>query len=251
VDGKTYLYTASAMEHGISTWAVASNGNLRTMHDMSNADGLWIATPTAITSADIGGRTFLVLARAGTDSLTVLRADVDGILSIVDHLLNTRDTRFGDVAALEVVSHRGQTFVIAGGGDDGITVLQLLPDGQLVNRATIANSTSMTLDNVSAIAARGNGDSLDIFVTSSSETGVTRLRYDVGSAEQTLIALAKGGTLRGDGGSNVMTGGAGADIFVLAADGQRDTIRDFTLGTDRLDLSAWPMVRAKSQLDLF
>jgi hypothetical protein len=93
----------------------------------------------------------------------------DGSLTIVDHLLDPRDTHFGDASALEVVAHRGQTSAIAGGGDDGIRVLQMMPNGQLVTRATLADSITMSLEDVSAITARGNGDVLDIFVCSSTE----------------------------------------------------------------------------------
>lgn len=57
----------------------------------------------------------------------------------------------------------------------GITVLQMMPDGQLITRATIADSTTMNLDNISA---RGNGNTLDIFV-SSSGNWITRLAHNV------------------------------------------------------------------------
>ena len=260
VGGTTYIYTASATEHGISSWSVARNGTLTAAQDMGNPDGLWISAPTAPASVALGGQTFLVLAAAGTDSLTVVRTRPDGSLQIVDHLLDARETRFGGVAALEVVSHNGAVYVIAGGTDDGITVLQMLPDGQLVTRATIADTTGMTLDNVSAIAATGSGDGLDIFVSSSSEDGITRLRYDAGPAGQTLVAAA-GQTLIGttgtdvligsigddrlnggqgddilrDGGDiDVMAGGAGANTFVFAEG--RDRITDFDINLDCLSL---------------
>mgnify|MGYP003115624141 FL=1 len=227
-----------------------------------NADGLWVSNPTA-------------LASAGTDSLSVLRVEADGSLTIVDHLLDTRDTRFGSVTALEVVTHNGTVYVIAGGGDDGITVLQMLPDGQLVTRATIADTTDMTLDNVSAITARGNGNVLDIFVTSASEDGITRLRYDIGAGRNVVTAQAAGSTLMGTAGGDILTGqggndrlvggsgddilrdgagvdvmlgGAGADIFFLSNDGQRDVIQDFELGVACIDLSGWDFLRARDQL---
>lgn len=50
-------------------------------------------------------------------------------------------------------------------------------------------------------------------------------------------------TLRGGDGRDTLTGGAGADMFAFATvaeiglGGQRDTISDFTPGTDRIDLS--------------
>ncbi|SEN47757.1 type I secretion C-terminal target domain (VC_A0849 subclass) [Loktanella fryxellensis] len=277
VGGQTWLYAASGTEHGITSYRVAANGALTAVQATGNPDGLWIASPTALEGVRLAGRDHLVLASAGTHSLTVLRPEADGTLTIVDHLLDTRDTRFGGVAALAVVEHAGTVHVIAGGADDGITVLQLLPDGQLVTRATLADGRDTTLANVSAIAALGRGDGLDIFVASSSEHGLTRLRYDMGPAGQTLVAAAAGQTLSGTaggdvviggvgpdrlaggagddilrdgGGSDTLTGGTGADIFVLASDGVRDTITDFQVGVDRIDLSAWPMLRSRDQLTL-
>jgi Ca2+-binding RTX toxin-like protein len=275
--GTTYLYTASASENGVSAWSIANNGSLRHVAGMGNDDGLWVSNPTALVSAITGGRSFLVLASAGTDSLSVLRVESDGSLTIVDHLLDTRDTRFGDVTALEVVTHRSQTFVIAGGGDDGITVLQMMPNGQLVTRATLADSVTMSLEDVSAITARGNGDVLDIFVSSSTENGITHLAYDIGPQGLTLTATSNGGTLqdsngsdlitglngndrlnggsgddiiRDGGGVDIMAGRAGAYTFVMAADGTADTIWDFNPDEDRIDLSAWPFLRSTAQLTM-
>lgn len=44
--------------------------------------------------------------------------------------------------------------------------------------------------------------------------------------------------LRGQGGHDTLTGGAGADVFVFDGKGE-DKITDFTLGEDKLQLSAW------------
>jgi Ca2+-binding RTX toxin-like protein len=49
---------------------------------------------------------------------------------------------------------------------------------------------------------------------------------------------------------DIMAGGAGADIFVMAADGTADTIWDFNPDEDRIDLSAWPFLRSTAQLTM-
>jgi len=48
----------------------------------------------------------------------------------------------------------------------------------------------------------------------------------------------------------VMSGGAGADTFVLAADGARDTITDFSPGVDHIDLSGWGLLHSPEQLTM-
>ncbi len=223
------------------------------------------------------GVSYLVLAAAGSSSLTVIEVGAQGDLTIRDHLLDTLHTRFGGVAALDIVTEGGRSYVIAGGADDGISIFALLPGGQLVALAHIEDTTAIGLDNVSAIAARGRADRLDIFVASSSEPGITQLQFDITATGITTTATLAGGLLAGtqgddillggvgddvilggagndilrDGaGSDVLTGGAGRDVFILSADGERDTITDFTLGEDRLDLSLWPMLRDISQLTM-
>jgi Ca2+-binding RTX toxin-like protein len=144
-----------------------------------------------------------------------------------------------------------------------------------VHRATIEDTTDFGLDNVSALAAWDRVGGIDIFVASSSEPGVTQLAFDTGVVGVDLTATLAGGPLIGtegndilqghdgddvisggegddilrDGaGADIMSGGSGADVFILSADGSTDTITDFTVGEDSIDLSLWPMLRDISQL---
>lgn len=277
VNGTDFLFSASSTEHGISTWAVAATGNLTNTSDLGNDEGLWISAPTALEAVTIGGNTYLILGSAGTSSLSVMRVETDGSLTITEHLLDTRDTRFGGVTSIETIAHNGQTYVIAGGADDGLSVFVMLPSGQLVARAHIADTDDMALDNISAIAAQGRGNGIDIFVASSSETGISQLHFDTGPAGSTKTASNAGGALTGAGGadlllggagddiitagagddiiqdgrgSDTMSGGSGADIFTLMFDGEVDTITDFQVGIDQIDLGGWPMVRDLSQLTM-
>ena len=274
-NGQDYIYSASGTEHGLTIWTVAGNGILAEGPSLGMHEGLWIAAPTALATAKVAGKDYLVVGSAGSHSLSIIQVRNDGSLVVRDHLLDTLDTRFGGVQAVTVIDHRNQTYVISGGADDGISVHVLIPGGQLVALDVIADTTAMALDNISAITARVRGGDIDIFVASSSENGITKLKLETGAAGVTLTAGDGGQTLSGgagrdvliggagndrilgggsidiirDGaGSDTMTGGNGADIFVLAFDNAPDTITDFTVGQDRLDLSGWPMVRAKSQL---
>lgn len=45
-------------------------------------------------------------------------------------------------------------------------------------------------------------------------------------------------TLWGGGGDDILTGGAGADVFGFVSGNDSDTVTDFTVGEDRLDISA-------------
>jgi serralysin len=272
-----HVFTVTETGENLTIWDQTGTGTLVQRGQFGAAQSLWISTPTALQLAEVDGITYLVLAAAGSSSLSVMEITAAGGLLMRDHLLDTLETRFGGVTALDIVTDAGRSYVIAGGADDGISVFVLLPGGQLVALAHLADTTAIGLDNISAIAARARAGGLDIYVASSSEAGITQLRLDPGPVGMTLHAPVTGGVLNGgagndillggpgddvilggagddiirDGaGSDVMTGGAGANLFILSQDGALDIITDFKPGIDRLDLSAWPMLRDISQLTM-
>jgi Ca2+-binding RTX toxin-like protein len=275
IEGQTFLLSISAQHNGITSRAVDDDGTLSGTKSIDAEDNLWIDAPTALAVAEMNGITYAVIASANTDSLSVVEIDPTGGMVVRDHLMDNRDTRFGGVTSLEIIESDGKTYVIAGGADDGISVLILLEGGLLQHRASIEDTEDHSLDNVSALTAMQRGNGLDVYVASSSEAGVTQLRFDTGPVGITATATATGGTLNGTSGFDIiqghngndvlnagagsdilrdgagtdsLTGGAGVDVFILSVDGESDTITDFTVGEDRLDLSLWPMLRDISQL---
>ncbi len=277
IDGDAFLLTVSGADNTLSSWVIGPSGALTEADSIDADDNLWISAPTAMVTATVGGTTYVVLGAAGSDSLSVMEIGANGSMIVRDHVLDTLGTRFGGMTSLDVVTSGNKTYVIAGGADDGVSVFVLLGGGLLVPRAHIEDTVDMGLDNVSALSSQARSDGLDIFVASSSEVGVTQLRYDTGTSGVTVTATLAGGILAGtasgdvlqghsgvdvimagdgadilrDGdGSDTLNGGAGADLFIMTSDDVTDTITDFTLGEDKIDLSLWPMLRDISQLTM-
>ncbi|MFT4151060.1 MAG: M10 family metallopeptidase C-terminal domain-containing protein [Paracoccaceae bacterium] len=277
MDGGHYLFTACALGNGITSWRIDASGGLTEVANLGAESGLWIAQPAAMATVQMDGTTWLVIGASGSSTLTVARVDPTGRMTVTDHVMDDLNTRFGTLSAMATVSHQGQVYVLAGGADDGITLFRLLPDGRLLALSTLEDTGGMGLENVSAIVARSTTGGIEIFVASGSEAGITRLFVPTSTAtELAAAATAASGTpvlgtngddiltgtaaaehLNGgagddvliDGaGSDTMHGGDGADYFVLSADGEVDRILDFVLGQDRIDLTAWGMLRDISQL---
>ena len=55
-------------------------------------------------------------------------------------------------------------------------------------------------------------------------------------------------TIEGTSADNRLTGGAGADTFVFGSDHGRDTITDFTIGEDKIDLSAFTSITSSRDI---
>ncbi len=273
--GATFIASASAAENGITLWRVEPSGTLLEQASMAPGNGFWADAPADIEWITIGSRSFLVVAGSNSSSLSVIEAFSDGSFMVRDHVIDDQNTRFANATEIATVSHGGRDYVFVSGSDDGISAFYLSGDGQLIEVGTIQDTQASGLANISALAAQSDGDGIDVFATSSIEIGVTRLRLHTGNAGLILASASLGETLTGsadadtikggtgsdeifgldghdilfDGaGSDTMSGGAGRDIFVLSSDDGFDHISDFTLGEDKIDLSAWAGLRSLNQL---
>lgn len=273
--GKKFLFTASGTEPGVQSHSFGTNGALRYI-DREGPAGKWgFNAPNVLESAQIGNKAYLIMGAGESGTLTVFSVSAKGMLTPVDHLIDTRDTRFDGIQALTKFETAGRVFLVAGGSDDGITLLQLLPNGHLSVIVTLADDWDTTLDNVSSIQVAFLRGQWTVLVGSASEHGFTTFALDLGD----LGAVIQGtelnniltGTLQdndiyGNGGDDAldggdgndrlsdgtgidrMTGGPGADVFDFADDGAPDTILDFELGIDRIDLSSFALIYHVSEL---
>ncbi len=273
--GNTFLLVASDSDDALISYAIAPNGVPTEVDRVWAAEGVGIATPTAVVAATVDGHAYAVLAAAGTGTLTVAEVMADGTLAVTDHVMDDLGTRFQGVSVLETITIDDRTYLVAAGSDDGITLLQILPGGRLLDMGSLADGTGTTLNNVSAVALAEVGGDLQIMVTSGVEAGLTWLKVDLGTAGQSLrgtsgVETLTGGAgddllnggggndrLSGSGGQDILMdgsgvdtliGGAGNDMFVLAADAEADTITDFDSRYDTIDLSGWAMLRSTGQL---
>lgn len=274
VGGQGYLLAADAGTQAVSTFRIGPSGVLESTDMLGAAEGLGIARPTALATLTAHGTTWAVLASAGSSSLSVMRLGSDGRLEATDHLVDSGATRFAAVQALELVQVGDHVLVIAGGGDGGLSLFTLLPEGRLVHLQSLAQEPGRGLDNITSIRAAQVGGELQIFVASQGEAGLSQFALplagfgDVIRGDGNLQGgqgadLILGGTgapqLTGGAGDDVLvsgagggtlTGGAGRDIFVLRPTGGTLYITDFEPGRDQLDFSLFPMLRSPGQIAL-
>lgn len=260
---------------GVTSYRISTtSGALTVLDSLGAADGLGMATPTAMRTVAAHHASWVIMGSAGSNSLSVMQVSANGQLSATDHLLDTRATRFGAVQAIEVVKTEGHVFVLAGGGDDGISLFTLLPDGRLVHLQSLAHATGRGLADVTALTAARVGDAIQVFVASGSEAGLSQFEISLdtlgkvirgtggdqltgSAADDLIVAGAAYGKLKGRGGDDtlvsgpagsVLTGGDGADLFVLRPTTGQLRLTDFEPGLDTLDLTGFPMLRSPAQL---
>ena len=274
IDGRTFFFTASGFDDGVTSWWMGRYGNVKERDSDGPTGNLWVDAPTDLSTAEIDGKLFLVLAASGSNSLSVLRVNPWGGLFVEDHEIDDLNTRFENVEAVETVVINDRAFVIAGGSDDGLSLFELTADGTLHHLASVADEHDTTLTDVKEITAIADGQDIVVFV-SGSDAGITQFTIDLGNvgqaitgndnnntlsgtgADDVLLGFDGADTLNGQGGDDrlidgagvdTMEGGSGADTFSFVPDGRLDTITDFQVGVDKIDLSAFNMLYSIDQL---
>ena len=267
------LLAASRGEPALTSYRIGPDGTLTRLAGLGTDSGVGFAGVTALAEARIGGQSYVIVAASDSNSLSVLRLEPDGALVPVDHVIDGLGSRFATTTVLEVVEMGDRIFVVAAGGDDGLSLFTLLPDGRLILMASLADTTTTMLDNVSAVAVMADGDRLRIFVASGVDVGITEIAVDIPQPGPTRIGGA--GVISGTGGADLLVagptttelsggagddmlvsaglaptlrGGTGADTFVLSPVAATVQIVDFQPGVDVLDLTSFPMLRSLAQV---
>lgn len=213
--------------------------------------GLGIAAPTALELIETDLGHWAVLAAAGSSSLSVMAVTPDGGVLPTDNVIDTRGTRFDDVQALASARWGDEVLLVAGGGDHGLTLFRLSPDGRLVWLDTLEHQIADGLYNISALSALVVDQTLVVTAGSQRDPGLANVTVslaDLGISGHVATGGAGHDLLIASSGNTVLTGGAGADIFALRLQDAPVEITDFQVGIDRLDLSDWPMLRSVDQL---
>jgi serralysin len=271
--GQDYLLTLSALENGLTSYAVGPHGRATLIDSLGNHDNLAVSGAAALQVMQVAGVTYAVIASTGSSSVSVVRVNDMGCLFLTDHMVDDLSTRFARTAVLDSFTAMDRSFVVTAGTDAGVTVLELLPGGQLQHMTTGVFETGAGMEAVTGLEVAVNGTTVSIFVTDATTTRLQQIDLSIanlggvitsqagtatGTAQDDLIwGRAGAETLLGGagddfiyagGGADVMVGGSGADVFVMGDGTAR--ITDYAQHSDRIDLSAWGHVYTAAALTI-
>lgn len=259
-----FVIAGSDTENGISSYRIEVDGQATLIDTIGTKDGLWLDGLDSVTAITAHGIDYVVVGAVNSSSLSLVRVNPIGVLFIAETINDALGTRFHRVDAVTTFSVGDRGFVVAGGGDDGLSLLEILPDHRLFHHGVMVNQAGGALADITALAVT---DFLtEVQVIAAGQPGLTLATIDKtqiaapqmgggaadvlngGTGDDLLWGAAGNDTLHGGAGDDVLvgglgadrlTGGAGADVFVLADEGLRDVITDFALGIDRIDISDW------------
>jgi Ca2+-binding RTX toxin-like protein len=253
------LLVGSANEYGISSYDT-STSTPTAITSFGSDDGIGIMAPTAISTVQSGDTNYAILASAGgsSGSLSVFSIGLDGRLIPTDHVMDTLDSRFGAVRDIAVAQWGNGALVVAGGGDDGLTVMALMSNGRLVHLASFEDTQTLALSGVTSLKLVIDGSNATFFAATQGDAGFSSMSIDLSnvgtwdiSTGGLFFGTASDDILMTDTQATTLDGGAGHDIFVIAKEGDAThKVRNFDPDQDRLNLSDWSFLYDADDLDI-
>ena len=231
VGTKTFLFTASSVDNGISVFNVAANGNLTNVDNVADDATLNLDRADAVTTVKIAGITYLFASAFGDDGFSTFVVAADGTLINIDNVNEDDNPDFELVDANGLTTAKiGKSFFlfVAGRQDDGVSVFKIKAAGLTIN------------------GSAGN-DTIDALNSAPGQALASALADTIFGNAGTDTINGLGGNDRIDGGADrdFYTGAKGADrfVFALATDtavgANRDVIKDFHHNQhDRINLAA-------------
>src|SRR5690349_1788546 len=98
VGGTTYVFTAGAVDNGISVFALGLDGSLTNVSNVTDSGGLNLVGVSGLSTITSNGNTYLIAAGAGDNGLSVFRVGTNGALTNVDNVGDGGTLNLGGVS---------------------------------------------------------------------------------------------------------------------------------------------------------
>jgi len=276
VDGREFLIAASYDENGLSCFE-RQGDQIVLIDSIGSKDGIWVSGLTALETAEVAGEVFIVAASANANAIATVRLNAQGVFFPTDQDWDTRDSRFAGVSELATFEWYDRDFVVAGGDDLGLSVMEVLPGGGIFQHGSIAQGLDWGIGGLTSLGAKVVGTEAQVFASGTLGAGVAQVEIDLsrtgdatvgtnaddqlsggwmddlisgGAGDDALIGMAGDDVLIDGAGFDVLTGENGADVFVFMKDGSKDKIADFAKGEDRIHLGDWGQIYTRSALQI-
>jgi 6-phosphogluconolactonase (cycloisomerase 2 family) len=179
VAGTTYLFVTGYADAGVSAFAVAPDGTLTNVDNVFDDDGTpHLGGASGVTTAVIGGNTYLFVAGYLGNGVLVLSVAADGTLTHADHVWDSH------AATLELRGAFGVTTAVVGGNtylfvtgaeDDGVSVFRVAPNGTLANVFNVVDDATLALERPMGATTAVVGGVTYLFVAGATDDGGERV----------------------------------------------------------------------------
>ena len=230
----TYLFVAGIQDHGVSVFEVSGDGRLRNVANIEDDANLQLLGTQSVTTAQIGGSTYLFVAGYFDNGVSVFEVASDGSLTNVDNITdNTDDLQLLGANSVTTAQIGSATYLfVAGYLDSGVSVFEVLSDGSLRNTYNIEDNADLRLIGAVFVTTAQIGSVTYLFVVSNNGVSVFEV---VNNGSLTNVAnIEDNDDLHLDGAQSVTTAQIGSATYLFVTGYSDNGVSVFRIDNDAL-----------------
>ncbi len=233
VKGTTYLFVAGFVDDGVSVFSVAADGNLTSADNVSDDADLELDGAFAVSTAVVGGTTYLFVTGLNDDGISVFSVADDGTLTSADDVSDDADLELDGAIGLSTAVVGGNTYLfVAGDTDDGVSVFSVASDGTLTSVDDVSDNAALELDGAFGLSTAVVGGSTYLFVTGFDDDGVSVFSVAADGTLTSVDDVSDNAALQLDGAYSVSTAIVGGSTYLFVAGFFDDGVSVFSVASD-------------------
>ena len=199
----------------------------------TDAGALELDGASFITSADVGGTTYVFVAGGVDNGISVFSLGLNGALTNTANVTDSGALNLVGVSGLTTITSNGNTYLIAAGaGDNGLSVFRVSTAGALTAVYDVADAGALNLGGVSRVASATVSGNAYVFAAGTNDDGVSVFQVQGNGTLTSVYNLADNGTLKLDGVKGLTTAVISGNTFLFAAGGVDDGVSVFSVAAN-------------------
>jgi len=233
VGGTTYLFVVGAADHGVSVFSVASSGTLANVDNVTDDATLELLGARGVTTAVVGGVTYLFVTGNIDDGVSVFSVAADGTLTNVDNVTDAGVLELDGAFGVTTAAIGATTYLfVTGIDDDGVSVFSVAADGSLTNVDNVTDDATLELDFTEAVTTALVGGTTYLFVTGTLDDGVSVFSVAANGALTNVDNVTDDATLELFGAFGVTTAAIGGTTYLFATGAGDDGVSVFSVAAN-------------------
>ena len=262
IGSNSYLYVAALgrdtdndgfvdTNSGVSVFSIGADGMLTFVQHISDDADRKLLGAHSVTTFTIGGTTYLYVAGATDNGLSVFSIAADtGRLTSVQDVPDTASLALGNARSVTTATVGGTTYLfvagqgpslfpggvfVAGMGSSGVSVFPIRANGMLDLRNekvhSVADNTTLNLNGAASVTTATIGSSSYLYVAGQRDHGLSVFSIATGGALTSVQDVPDAGNLLLNGAFSVTTATIGTTTYLFAGGFNDHGLSIFSIGT--------------------
>jgi VCBS repeat-containing protein len=229
VSGNAYVFAAGTNDDGISVFSVAGDGKLTSVSNLADNGTYELDGVKGLTTAVIGGSTYLFAAGGVDDGVSVFSVAANGILTNTSNVTDNGTLKLDGASDVATAVVGGVTYLfVTGAVDNGVSVFSVDASGVLTNVANVGDTASLRLAGATGISVNTFGTTTYLTV-GGTENGLSTFRVNTGGTLTAMENIDDAGSKELAGTTQVHSATVGGTNYVIGAGSTDDGVSVFGL----------------------